>query len=81
MLKSLEAEENGLNVNIQGKKWGTYFVLFQKHVKCTELHNTVYCSEAASGGNFVFNNILALKKPTKIKVLRYEAEYKVLGFT
>jgi hypothetical protein len=21
---------------------------FQKHVKCTELHNTVYCSEAAS---------------------------------
>nr|KAF6489949.1 hypothetical protein HJG59_010339 [Molossus molossus] len=49
MQKNLEEEEPGLNVKIQGgKKWGTDCVLFQKRLKCMELHNTVYCSEAAS---------------------------------
>ena len=48
MQKSMEVEDNGFSCKIQGKKWGTDFVLFQKHLQCTELHNTVYCSEAAS---------------------------------
>ena len=62
---------------------GTYCVLsrFQKHLKCAELHNTVYCSEAASE-KVLFSITFQLKKKNKHenKVLQYEAEYKVLGF-
>lgn len=56
-----KGRENGFRCKFKGRKWWTCFVLsrFQKHLKCMELHNTIYCSEAAGGEKVLFNNILA----------------------